>query len=367
MGITSKQKLSQEMAIDFKEVLAGKKAIIWKEYQKYLPERSADTFRMDNIQKYRKEDDFFWKVVTDYPKRQGKYVRGTLILLTCEAMGGKQELAIKTAAAMQASEDWILTHDDFEDNSEERRGKPALHKIYGPEHAVNAGDALHMIMWKMLHENESVLGHEKASAVFNEMYKMLMRTVFGQSVEIQWTQENRKDLNDEDVFFVIGGKTSYYTIAGPMRLGAIIAGATPQQLETIFEFGTVLGRCFQIKDDLLDLTSDFDGLKKQIGNDLYEGKRTLMLMHLIKNVAGKDKEKLEIILEKDREHKTAEEIKWIIEKMKEYKSLEYGQKKAQELADQAMKIFNEKFTFMKENKAKKNMRSAINYILTRNK
>jgi len=72
---------------------------------------------------------------------------------------------------MQTSEDWILNHDDFEDNSLERRGKPCLHRIYGPELAVNAGDALQVIMWKMLWDNNRVVGEKKAQKIAEEFYR----------------------------------------------------------------------------------------------------------------------------------------------------------------------------------------------------
>ena len=80
-----------------------------------------------------------------------------------------------------------------------------------------------------------------------------------------------------------------------MRLGAIIASTTPDQLEHIYQFGKLTGYLFQIKDDLLDLTSDFQGLKKQTGNDIYEGKRTIMLAHLFRAVKGEDKATLDIV------------------------------------------------------------------------
>ncbi len=353
--------------IDFKNVLNEKKAMIWKEYQKYLPGSTKPAYSEDWIQDYKSEDEFFWKTISDYPNRQGKYVRGALIMLACEAMGVDEKKAALTAAAMQASEDWILIHDDLEDGSLERRGKPALHKIYSMGQTINAGDALHIIMWKMLRDNEKVLGPEKTFAVMDEMDRMLMRTTLGQSVEMKWIEENKLDLTDKDVFFVIGGKTTYYTICGPLRLGGIIAGMDEKQLDTLFEFGGPLGQCFQIRDDLLDITSDFEGLKKQVGNDIFEGKRTLMLAHLLKNAKRKDLEKVKEILEKSREEKTEDEVKFIIEKMHEYGSIKYAEQKAEELKNQALKAFEEKLGFLSHEPGRAKLKAAIDFILTRKK
>lgn len=351
--------------MDFVEVLNAKKELVWPEIEKYLQNPLSLKGNLKIPQKYQKEVDFHWQIVSDYPQRKGKYLRPTLLLLTAEAMGFKEKKAIKTAAAMQTSEDWILAHDDFEDNSLERRGKAALHRLYGSELAVNAADALHIIMWKIIKDNEKILGSKKTFAIMDEFYQMLSRTTLGQTVEIKWTQENKDSLTDEDVFFILEGKTVYYTIAGPMRLGAILAGATPRQLKLISEFAQPLGCCFQIRDDLLDLTSDFAGLKKQKGNDIYEGKRTIMLTHLLRNIKGQEKKKLWQILEKGRDEKIKAEVDWVIKMMKKYRSLEYGEKLAAKLAEQAKEIFDQKLDFLSRQPARDQIIAGIDFVLQR--
>ena len=353
------------MAVDFKKVLQEKKQLVWQEILPYLQKPLSLSGPLKIPRRYFKEIKFHWQITADYPRRQGKYVRPTLLLLTAEAMGVPPQKAIKTAAAMQTSEDWILAHDDFEDGSWERRGKPTLHRLYGPELAVNAADALHIIMWKMLRDNERILGAKKTFAIIDEFYQMLTRTCLGQTVELKWIQENRKGLTDEDCFFIIDGKTVYYTIAGPMRLGAIIASASSAQLAAIYEFARPLGRCFQIRDDWLDLTSDFAGLKKQRGNDIYEGKRTVMLMHLFRVAKSKDKVKLAAIMNKPREKKTAQEVELVIGLMKKYGSLDYGQKLAEKLADQALAIFEKKLGFLRCQPARNQLKAAVDFILRR--
>ena len=353
------------MQIDFKKVLWEKRALVWKEIETYLKAPPVFDGKRKIPRPYQEEVNYYWKMIEDYPQRQGKYLRPTLLLLTAESLGFPQELALKTAAAMQTSEDWILNHDDFEDNSLERRGKPCLHRLYGSELAVNAGDGLHIMMWKMLWDNRLVIGEKKAGEIAEEFYQMLSRTVLGQSIEIKWAKEKKEDLTDEDIFFIFDGKTVYYSLAGPMRLGAILAGATEEQLEAIYEFGQPLGRCFQIVDDLLDLTSDFSGLKKQTGNDIYEGKQTLMLLHLFRNVSKVDLQKLRNIMAKKREEKTVEEVNWVIGKMKEYKSLDYGKQLAAKLANEAEKIFEKKLGFLKYQPARDQLKAGIDFILKR--
>jgi len=199
----------------------------------------------------------------------------------------------------------------------------------------------------------------------DEFYQMLTKTCLGQTAEIKWTQENKEKFNDKDIFFILDGKTVYYSIAGPMRLGAILAGANKKQLELIYEFAQPLGYCFQIRDDLLDLTSDFAGFKKQKGNDIYEGKRTIMLSHLLRTIKGQEKKKLLQIMKKTRDNKTKEEVNWTLKIMKKYGSLEYGEKLAAKLAKQAKGIFEEKLDFLSHQPARSQLIAGIDFVLKR--
>jgi len=353
------------MKINFEEVLAEKRKKVWPLIRKYLDGLIdfPDYCRIPS--KYTPMAKFHQRMVAEYPERKGKYLRPTLVLLTASAMGFSEEKASQTAAAMQVSEDWILNHDDIEDDSSQRRGKPVLHRMHGKELAINAGDGLHVLMWRILKDNLNIVGEKKGLAIIDEFCRMLDRTVLGLTVEIKWTQEGRTDLRDEDILFILESKTGYYTIAGPMRLGAILAGATSKQLTDIYEFGKILGRSFQIVDDLLDLTSDFKGLKKQTGNDIYEGKRTIMLMHLLREVRVRDRARVEKILRKDREGKTEEEIKWVIKKMEEYGSLEYGRGLAEKYAKQAREIFEKKLNFLSEEPTRSQLSAGIDFIVKR--
>jgi len=352
--------------INFEQVLLQKREVVWREIQKYLNSLSQFPDYCKIPRKYSSLAKFHQKLVSDYPQRRGKYIRPTLVLLTAEAMGVGEEKAVLTAAAMQTSEDWILIHDDIEDDSLQRRGQPALHRVYGKELAINAGDGLHVLMWRMLRDNLKIVGQEKGLQLIDEFCRMLDRTVLGQTIEIKWTQEGKVDLTDEDVLLILESKTGYYTIAGPMRLGAILAGASERQLISLYEFGKILGRSFQIVDDLLDLTSDFKGLKKQIGNDIYEGKRTIMLTHLLRTAKGKDKKKLLAIMEKPREKKIEKEVVWVIEAMKKYGSLDHGKTLAEQFANQARNIFKKKLGFLNKEPAKSQLVAGIDFIIGRN-
>ncbi len=346
------------------DTLERTKRLVWPEIEKYLKDPVyPKAFKVPV--KYKKLQSFHWSLTKEYPERKGKYIRPTLVMLAAEAMGAKTHNSTKTAAAMQVSEDWILIHDDFEDGSLERRGKPALHRIYGNELAVNAGDTLHIIMWKILNENAPVLGRQKAKKIIDEFYRMLMRATLGQTIEIKWTKENKLDFGDADWFFIANSKTAYYTIAGPMRLGAITAGATEKQLEALAGFGVALGMCFQLVDDILDLTTDFGGLKKQKGNDIFEGKRTLILGHLLRTTSKNDRKKIIEILSRTREQKTQKEVDWVIDRMMHYGSIKYAQKIAEKYRDMASEIFDNKLDFLKSEPARSQLKELTDFILER--
>lgn len=347
------------------EILTENKNILWPEIEKYLNLiKNYPQFCQIKSQ-YQPLLDLHFQMVSDYPQRKGKYLRPTLLMLTAQSLGFDLNKSLPTASAMQISEDWILNHDDIEDQSEERRGQPALHKIYGNELSINAGDALHVLMWKIIAQNYLILDSKTAQKIEDEFFIMLNRTIFGQTIEIKWTQENRFDLTQEDVFQILESKTGYYTIAGPMRLGAILAGASDDQLELIYKFGLLLGRSFQIVDDLLDLTSDFAGQKKQQGNDIYEGKRTIMLIHLLNNANSSDLSKLKEILSKTRDQKSPEEINWVISKMTEYDSLEYSKNLAKQFALEAQNIFDNDLKFLSKEPFRSELQSIFDFILTR--
>ncbi len=244
-------------------ILDNTKKEVWPEIKRYLKDPTYPTqFKVPD--KYKNDVGLYWKINRAYPERKGKYLRPTLVLLTAEALGAKRKEALKAAAAMQMSEEWILIHDDIEDNSEKRRGEPTLHKIYGNELAINAGDSLQIIMWKIINDI-GMINDQRSRAINEEFYKMLLRTTLGQGVEQIWTNSKKK-LSGQEYFFIADSKSAYYSIAGPMRLGAIIAGVTFQQLNKITDFGLHLGRCFQLVDDLIDFDQDKKEGKSTLAN-----------------------------------------------------------------------------------------------------
>ncbi len=314
----------------FLKFLAEHREMIRREIFKYL----KDPDSLHNEELSLKEH---YKMINEYPIRGGKYIRPGLLLCSTLACGGNLQDALKTAAAMELSEDWILIHDDFEDKSIQRRGKPALPQLYGDELAVNAGDALHILMWRILMDNSKTCAPDLTYKLFYEMNDFLNITCEGQFLELNYVK-NKQHITVEQYFEIIDRKTSWYTIIGPMRLGAMHTGASEQTLSGLVKFGLPLGRAFQIHDDWLNIYSKKTG--KELGGDILEGKRTLLLIHLLNKCTGAESEKVKKIYKLEREQKTDEMVNAIIELMNKYNCRDWIRTQVEMYATQAKKELN---------------------------
>ena len=163
----------------------------------------------------------FYGLIRNYPERQGKQLRGLFLLLAAEAHGGAWHDALPVAAALEQFQNWVLIHDDIVDDSEERRGEPALHKQVGMPLALNVGDALHVYMWQTLHGLGASLPREE---IWSEFTTMIHRTAEGQHLDLSWVEENRFDISEADYLEMVTLKTAFYTVVSPLNLGALCAG-----------------------------------------------------------------------------------------------------------------------------------------------
>jgi len=283
-----------------------------------------------------KEVDLLYKMMRDYPSRQAKGMRPFLCVTTCRAAGGKEADALLTASCIELFQNWILIHDDIEDGSELRRGEPSLHRKYSEPLALNAGDALHARTWESLLKNKQRLGIEKTLAVMGEFSMMVNKTTEGQHMELGWVAGKRWDLDEKDYYEMCTRKTSWYTVASPCRLGAIVAGARGKVLDDLREFGLSLGIAFQIQDDALNLTGDQKKYGKARSDDILEGKRTLILLHLLSSANKSERDKVISMMNKSREAKTSSDVSYVLSLIDKYDAIGYARKRATELMKQAV-------------------------------
>ncbi len=295
------------------------------------------------------EVDLLYKMVRDYPERPAKGMRALMCVSTCNAFGGREEDVLVTAACIEIFQNWILIHDDIEDGSEMRRGSPALHRKYDWTLALNAGDALHALMWGVLLRNRERLSDEKTLGVMKEFSTIVRKTTEGQHIELGWVVGNRWDLTEEDYFTMCVNKTSWYTVIGPMRLGGIVGSADERSLELIVEAGKKLGVGFQIHDDVLNLCGDQSKYGKEIGDDLLEGKRTLMLIRLLALCTPAEKERITSIFKLPRERRRGE-AGYVMEMIQKYDTLGYAKRMSSQLVNDARSML-EKVNWKKTTEA----------------
>jgi geranylgeranyl diphosphate synthase, type II len=279
---------------------------------------------------------YLYELIPVYPSRPGKGLRAALCLATCRALGGRLERALNSAVAVELFHNAFLIHDDVQDESESRRGGPTLHAEHGVGIAVNVGNAMSLLALGRLRANREILGPTLAWRIFAESEEMMRHSLEGQALELAWIRDNACDLTDDDYYRMCLKKTSWYTAIYPCRVGALIATEgrfTPERLD---RFGWYLGAAFQIQDDLLNLVGDYGKYGKEIAGDLLEGKRTLMLIHLLRSAGAAERAEVGRFLAKRRHERTGEEVHWLLGLLDHHGSLDFARRAALDLARAAL-------------------------------
>ncbi len=311
----------------------------------------------------------FSSAVREYVDRKGQYRRPSYVLLWALLYKGDLNEALLPAAVQQASEDFMLMHDDWFDSNTLRRGKPAAHLIYGPEYAVNAGNALHTITWKMAVDAAAKLGGSRGNRYLNKFYDIMLGTCAGQHLDMSLTRETR-DITKftlEDYYRSIYAKTAYYSVYGPMQIGAIVADAGEDKARGVKEYGVPAGMAFQIKDDILDCTSTEKELGKAIGTDVKDGVKTIMLWHAVQSASAADLERLRQIYLMPRAAKTEDDVMFVLSKFGELGSIKFAEEKAREFVADALKKFETNEKEIPESGLKDIARESIGGVVARNR
>ena len=314
-----------------------------------------------------------YDMLADYPFREGKGLRPAICFAACRAAGGRTEQAILSATALELFHNAFLLHDDVEDGSEFRRGKITMLQSKGVPIAVNVGDATNVLAMEPLLGNTHRVGVRKGLLIFREIERMARESAEGQAIELGWIAEGRFDLSDQDYVRMAYKKTCWYTVIAPLRIG-VICGSPPgpdaplaQELEPLIELGFHAGIAFQIHDDLLNLEGDVTLYGKETGGDLWEGKRTIMLLHFLRSAPAADRERALGILSARRAVKKGGDIQWLLDAMIGTGSLEYGRAMAREYSEQAIQFDQRGIPFLRDNDDRRFLREMVNYVIDRTK
>src|SRR3954447_326762 len=157
------------------------------------------------------------ELILDYPLRGGKALRPALSIATCLGLGGHLGAVLPTAATLELYHNAFLVHDDIEDESLLRRGRPALHVDHGIPIAINVGDAMMSLSLQPLLENVERVGLGPALQILRAVARMTRRTVEGQAIELDWVRSNTWRLDDADYLSMVELKTGWYSFITPLQ------------------------------------------------------------------------------------------------------------------------------------------------------
>lgn len=252
--------------MDFLDELAERAAKVNKALDEYLPPAKAYPQVIHNAMRY--------SVFAG-----GKRLRPALVMAGSEAVGGDHDTVMPAACAVELIHTYSLVHDDLPamDNDDLRRGKPTCHKVFGEATAILAGDALLTLSFALLAqlpEKTPVANYEKTVRVIAEIAHAAstMGLIGGQVVDTN-LQESEIEINEKLVHYIHTRKTGALFVAS-VRTGAILAGASSEQLQKLTAYSESLGLAFQIVDDILDIVGDERKTGKPVGSDQRNKKAT---------------------------------------------------------------------------------------------
>jgi len=277
----------------------------------------------------------------------GKRLRPVLCLLTCKALGGSVNEVLPVAVAIEIVHNATLVHDDIEDGDEIRRGKPSVWKRYGTPHATNIGDAMIFKSYEILVGSD--LPVDKKADIISKFTQVLIELTEGQNMEFNFRERDDVKI---DEYLEMARKKAGILIGFSFAAGASVANASEQMQFVLYELGSDIGLAFMIRDDVLNLVGEQDKYGKEIGGDVKEGKRTLMVIDCLSKCDDEEMKEILGILKKDRGSVSGDEVKFVIETMKKYGSISFAQKYSEQLVknvrEKIDKIGNDKLREMLE-------------------
>lgn len=280
-----------------------------------------------------------YELMLEYPRRAGKALRPSLCIATSRAMGGRLQDVVRTAAVLELFHNAFLIHDDIEDGSLMRRGLPTLHREYGVSIAINVGDGIFALCLQPLLDNMETLGIGKAIKILDMTSRMVRESVEGQAIELDWIRRQCWALRDRDYCLMAYKKTCWYSFVAPMLISGTIVGASRTEMAMLRKYGAYVGVAFQIQDDILNIVGDEQRYGKEMCGDLWEGKYTLILLHMLRNATYEEQLACVRTLQKPREEKTEREISYMYDLICRYGSVDYARDVAQHLACKAQRDF----------------------------
>lgn len=290
------------------------------------------------------------------PLAGGKRFRPFLTMVSCESVSGNPENALPLAAGLELIHNFTLVHDDIMDHSVLRRNLPAVHVKFGEPAAILAGD---MLFAKAF---EAVLSSSVDFPILKQLQQDFIDCIIaiceGQQLDMEF--EVRKTVTEQEYFEMISKKTgALFEISA--KGGGLVGGGNPKEVAALQTYGMTLGLAFQIWDDYLDMSSTKSTLGKDIGNDIRNGKKTLIAVHSLTHATGKQKSLLDDCF--GNRDASEQDIALVYDIFQELGSVEYAHQRAMQLVSQA----KEAISVLKQSTAKELLYHLIEFTIRREK
>jgi len=350
---------------DIIKFLEDKKPFIDSKIREHLPEKLDKDYLEKILGKTRYEYDLdsinksITEPVWDILKRGGKRWRPTLFLLIAKAMDADLEKIQDFVVIPEIIHNGTLMVDDVEDDSELRRGKPCTHKIYGTDVAINTGNFMYYIPLAILIRNREKLDPKTLLRIYEIYVKEMINLSIGQGLDIWWHRGKANGITKDRYLQMCSCKTG--TLARmAAKLAVALSGGSEEQEEKIGGFAESIGIAFQIQDDVLSASGGKFQEKKGYGDDITEGKRTLMVIHTLEKASENDRIRLLKILDMHTRDKKL--VKEAIEILRKYDSISYAKSVARDIVSQAWK---EADSLLPESDAKKKLKAFADFLIER--
>jgi geranylgeranyl pyrophosphate synthase len=355
--------------VDIVKFLEETAPLIDKAIEKYIPREFSENsvlFKVNpplysgNLEALNKGiAEPIWEILD----RGGKRWRPALFLLICGALGKGSGDCLDFAIIPEVVHNGTLMVDDIEDSSELRRGKPCTYKIYGVDIAVNAGNAMYYLPLLPLMEKKAHLPAEMLRDIYEVYVQEMINLSLGQAMDITWHRgiANADNLDEEDYLQMCAYKTG--TLARmSAKISAVLAGADKELVEKLGRFAECIGVAFQMQDDILDLTGkEFAEKKGGVGQDITEGKRTLMVIHTLKNASTAEKKRLIQILNMHTSNQAL--CDEAIALMQKYHAIEHVTRTAARIVEES---WSEVDKLLPASEAKEKLKAFVEFLIKRN-
>ena len=221
--------------------------------------------------KFTRQPEGLYEPVSYVLSLGGKRIRPLLMLMAYNLYKEDVELIVSPATGIEVYHNYTLLHDDLMDKAEMRRGKSTVHKVWNENAAILSGDAMLVLAYQFM--------AACPSASLKEVLDLFSMTALeiceGQQMDMEF--ESRKDVSEAEYLEMIRLKTSVL-LACSLKIGAVLAGASQEDADRLYDFGINLGVAFQLKDDLLDVYGNPEVFGKNIGGDILCNKKTYLLI-----------------------------------------------------------------------------------------